>query len=77
LVLEYVIVLVHVCIVNNLEIIKTNRGDYMCLVLLKAAGLIVGFLGSILLLKEPVRLRLKDGRVEVDTDIKVTIIDFV
>jgi len=42
----------------------------MCLIILKVVGLVLGFLGSMFLLKEPVRLRLKDGHVEVDTDMK-------
>ena len=42
----------------------------MCLVLLKVVGLVLGFLGSIFLLKEPMRFRLKDGHVEVDTDME-------
>jgi len=36
----------------------------------KIGGLVCGFLGSILLLEEPVRLRLKNGNVEVDTNIE-------
>jgi hypothetical protein len=42
----------------------------MDVILLKVVGLVLGFLGSIFLLKEPVRLRLKNGHVEVDTDMK-------
>jgi hypothetical protein len=42
----------------------------MDIILLKVVGLVLGFFGSIFLLKEPVRLRLKEGHVEVDTDMK-------
>jgi len=41
----------------------------MCLVL-EVAGLILGFVGSVFLLIEPMRFKLKDGHVEVDTDIE-------
>ena len=39
-------------------------------VLFRVFALTLGFLGSIFLLNEPVRLRLKKGNVEVDTDMK-------
>ena len=39
-------------------------------VLFKVFALTLGFLSSILPLNEPVRLRLKKGNVEVDTDMK-------
>ena len=37
---------------------------------LEVVGLILGFLGSVFLLKEPMRFRLKNGDLEVDTDIE-------
>jgi len=42
----------------------------MYMVILKVVGLVIGFLGSIFLLEEPVRLRLKGGHVEVDSDMR-------
>jgi hypothetical protein len=45
-----------------------RRNVYMCLVL-EISGLILGFLGSVLLLIEPIKFRLKNEHVEVDADI--------